>query len=659
MLRSTTLLAVGVLYAIPLIAEPPSKTPADLNSMPIEQLMDLHVQTATLRKQSLKDAPANVTIVTAEEIRKFGYRTLSEALSNVRGFYPTSDGPFRFMGARGFSLLGDYNTRFLVLINGHSMTDNVYGAMYYFGEDFPLSLDLVDQIEIVRGPSSSLYGSNGVFATINIITKTPKTADGMSASVDVGSYGDERISATSVTPIGKKAGLLVSATASRVAGRRAELQGPGGAADSLSRVNHVGNGEGYNLFANLAWGEWSLTAVFGQHMAEATTGWYKTEIGNTGTRDLESRNFVEAAWTHALGDDSSLMWRTYYDQFRYDAIYDYGEGTRNYDGAIGDWGGSQFVYQRGIKKLGTLTLGIEGSVDLRNVQYNFDTAWSGDSISRHDNFRMSHRRARSGVFAQQEVHLSPRVTLYLGGRVDDSNEDRAFVSPRVALVYERKNRTYKVMYGRAFRNPSTFERYWEPNPELRAERANTFEVAREQRLGKRTNFVASAFHYGLAGLIEGVQVRPDALQYRNASRAQATGLEFEINGRPMEWLDAAASVSIQRTRGADSSRYLPNSPAQLGTVRAAVPLFRRRLMAGGAVRYMGTRLASDGSRMSGATVADFTITTARLFRQMDLQFGVRNALNRAYQDPLSPEHATLGLPAAGRTVFVRFLWRND
>ncbi|MGJ5815996.1 TonB-dependent receptor plug domain-containing protein [Paludibaculum fermentans] len=659
MSRSTTLLAAGLFCAFAMGAEPPGKPPPDLNSMPIEQLMDLQVQTATLRKQSLKDAPANVTIVTADEIRKFGYRTLSEALSNVRGFYPSSDGPFRFMGTRGFSLLGDFNMRFLVLINGHSMTDNVYGAMYYFGEDFPLSLDLVDQIEIVRGPSSALYGSNGVFATINIITKTPKTADGLSASLDAGTFGDERVSVTSATSLGRNAGLLISATASRVAGRRIELQRPGEAGLTPTGVDRGGNGEGYNLFANLAWGEWSVTAVFGQHLAEATTGWYKTEIGNTGTTDLESRNFVEAAWHRDLGEDSSVRWRIHYDQYRYDAIYDYGEGIRNYDGALGDWGGSEFVYQRGIQKLGTLTLGAEGSVDLRNTQYNFDVTTSGDGITRQDNFRISHRRARAGLFAQQEVRLFPRWTLYLGGRVDDSNEDKAFVSPRVALVYERKNRTYKVMYGRAFRNPSTFERYWEPNPELRAERANTFEVTREQRLGKKANFVASVFHYGLSGLIEGVQVRPDTLQYRNSSRAKATGFELEINGQPTEWLEAAASVSIQRTRGADATSYLQNSPAQLGLMRAAVPLLRRRLMAGGAVRYMGTRLAADGSRLPGATVADLTLTTTRLFRQMNVQFGIRNLMNKAYQDPLSPEHATLSLPAAGRSVFVRFLWRND
>ena len=73
-----------------------------LTDLSLEDLANVRVRSATLRKQSLRDAPASVTVITAADIHRYGYRTLAEVLSNVRSFYTTSDGPFSFAGVRGF-----------------------------------------------------------------------------------------------------------------------------------------------------------------------------------------------------------------------------------------------------------------------------------------------------------------------------------------------------------------------------------------------------------------------------------------------------------------------------------------------------------------------------------------------------------------------------
>src|SRR6185312_4876264 len=143
--------------------------------------------------QALADAPASVTIITAEDIRKYGYRTLGEALASVRGFYLNNNRTYQTIGVRGFNLPSDYGSRILVLVNGHNMADNIFDSMLWFGVDFPIDLKLMQQIEVIRGPSSALYGSSGVFATINIVTKSPDNAEPLSLTADVGSFGQKRI----------------------------------------------------------------------------------------------------------------------------------------------------------------------------------------------------------------------------------------------------------------------------------------------------------------------------------------------------------------------------------------------------------------------------------------------------------------------------------
>lgn len=167
----------------------------DLSEVSLEELSNIQVYSASKHMQSASEAPASVTVVTADEIQKYGYRNLADVLRSVPGFYVTYDRDYTFVGVRGFGRLGDWNSRILVLIDGHRINNNVLGQAM-LGNEFLVDIDMVERVEIVRGPSSSLYGANAFFAVINVITRTSKQVKDWELSFQTGSFGTDEGRAT-------------------------------------------------------------------------------------------------------------------------------------------------------------------------------------------------------------------------------------------------------------------------------------------------------------------------------------------------------------------------------------------------------------------------------------------------------------------------------
>ena len=120
---------------------------ADLTALPIEQLMQVQVVTSASKyAQAANEAPANVSVVTAADIKAYGWRTLADILGSLPGLYTNYDRSYNTLGARGFLRAGDYDTRFLLLIDGHRTNDPIFDQAAV-GTEAILNVDLIERVE--------------------------------------------------------------------------------------------------------------------------------------------------------------------------------------------------------------------------------------------------------------------------------------------------------------------------------------------------------------------------------------------------------------------------------------------------------------------------------------------------------------------------------
>jgi len=105
-----------------------SSSVPDLTGLSLEDLSRIRLSTASRHLEDPRKAPAAITVISAEEIEHYGWRTLADLLRSVTGFYSANDRSYSYVGVRGFLQSGDYNARILLLIDGHRVNDNIYDS---------------------------------------------------------------------------------------------------------------------------------------------------------------------------------------------------------------------------------------------------------------------------------------------------------------------------------------------------------------------------------------------------------------------------------------------------------------------------------------------------------------------------------------------------
>jgi iron complex outermembrane receptor protein len=158
----------------------------ELDGLDLAGLLDNVVVSATKSELREDEAPAITTVVTREEIRRWGYQSVAEVLNHVAGVYVIDDQILPNVGIRGVSGgLRSESGLIKVMIDGRSVAFRSTSGNWLGAELVPLSA--VQQIEIIRGPASSLYGADAFLGIINIVTRRPDQLDGGEAALS-GTY---------------------------------------------------------------------------------------------------------------------------------------------------------------------------------------------------------------------------------------------------------------------------------------------------------------------------------------------------------------------------------------------------------------------------------------------------------------------------------------
>ena len=417
------------------------------------------------------DAPASITVISAEEIRGFGYTTLAEALQAVRGLYTTYDRDYATLGVRGFSSPGVYNSRVLVLSDGH-ITNQLSLGQGYVGHDFDADLSDVERIEVVRGPGSVLYGSAAFFAVVNVVHRTPARGVHGEAGGLAGTLGENSGHAI-FSVAGESAYGWARASGLNMAGEPFFVNpGTGTVAQNLDheRSGHV------DLRARA--GDLLLLASYNDRRKELPTGSFDTIFGAPGTTTRDRRGFLEAQFHHTftagLGLDLRASWDTerYHGQWQYNGT---ARGTFGSDLSAEDWGSAEARLR--LPDLGGHHLFVGGEFQDRwkvNLNSIVPAGLDGKGYTHWSNFAdgvgapdaVPNSELVLSGYAGDDWRLTQRVQLDAAVRVDkylDSYPANApgmqpspAVNPRVALLLQPYDSGHlKLLFGRAYAIPGS------------------------------------------------------------------------------------------------------------------------------------------------------------------------------------------------------------
>jgi iron complex outermembrane receptor protein len=492
----------------------------DLAEMSLEDLMNIKVSTVSKKAQSISEAPAIITVITAEQIEELGVQGISELMTFVPGF-TVADSYWKrqIVTSRGVKMTL-YNDKILMLVNGIP----AYGAaaMEHFLDLVPITS--IKQIEIIRGPGSTLYGTNAFAAVINIITKEGKTNNIGQAYIKGGSFKTREAGASFGDQSGDFSyhfGVLMKNNDGFV---KTAIDEAGVEAD-IAYENDINA-----FYTDLAYKNVSINA-----------GYYSQRYGKFGPipafysgnrqhvdggQGIIEKYYINGIFDKQLSEKFNTKISLHYDN----VDKQHGTGDFGYNvyynelGLIDTTVAPDYYRFGGYLMQGEAQLGytisdklsfIGGiSVENRTTQNLADlySDYNGDLLFAGSTEKMPFSVLDYGIYLQADGsfgklgYVAGIRATYLG------ISEKMYFTPRVGLVYNfSKSSSVKLLYGEAFRGAGPQEQYYKVpqiiyGPDvfgegLEPERIKTYELAWDQTLMEKYKIRVNGFYLNVFDII--------------------------------------------------------------------------------------------------------------------------------------------------------------
>jgi iron complex outermembrane receptor protein len=608
---------------------------------------DETVYGASRYAQKKSDAPSSISVLTDEDIKNHGWRNLTEAIRSLPGFYSSYGRQYHQLGVRGFSRPGDYNSRILLLVNGQRMNENIFGSAG-LGNDFAVDMDLVKRIEVIRGPSASVYGTSAFFAVINVQTKTGEDIDGLEVSAGTGSFETHKGRLT----FGAKeenTDVLVSASAMNSGGQTHYYEEYDDSATNNGLAVNNDRERTRQHFGSFKTGDFSLQVIDSIRMKHFPTAAYETEFNDSRAADEDRHQALDIKYNKETETGKNLLGRVYYNRYTYNGFFPFDYGAPdgvvlNSDHSKGELWGTEFQLTQSVDNH-ILTYGADFRQNIHQDQINGDPDGS---------IYLDDRRSEQiwALYFQGEFKVGKNLVFNAGVRHDDYETYGGTTNPRMGFIFKPETRTtWKLLYGEAFKAPSAFERYYnddgessKANPDLEPEEIETFELVYEKVVNKSTNFMASVYNYKINNLISQQEDASDGLFfYDNLDEVTSTGVELEVIRKLEKGMELRVGGSWQNTVDETTDLRLTNSPKHLGHLNFSMPLNdvaeggKDRYTAGFEFLFVGERKTNADEVAGSYGVTNISFTGHKVIEDMDVTVNIYNLFDRDYSDPASEE----------------------